>query len=107
MKTITIIRKNFLMVVALATVIGFSAFKMAETTKSEDSQSQFWFAMDASGETPLPGPISSVDEICPDKEEQANCARLYNANQTTGSGNSRTVIPSEINNEVDHRTRVD
>jgi hypothetical protein len=30
MKTITIIRKNFLMVVALATVIGFSAFKMAE-----------------------------------------------------------------------------
>lgn len=102
-----IIKKNILAIVAVATITGFSAFKLAEHKDSEATQSQFWFAMDAAGTTPLPGPLSNVDELCPEQAEEPNCARLYNANQTTGSGNSRTVIPSEIDNEVDHRTRVE
>ncbi|TDQ81698.1 hypothetical protein [Sphingobacterium yanglingense] len=104
MKIIQFIKKNFFAVALTATLTGFGMYAIANGLKS-DVQAEYWFLMDATGTTPLTGEVNEVDLPCPDNNAEPNCARKYLASQTTGSGASRTVIPSEINKHKDFRTR--
>lgn len=98
------LKMNLFAIIALVIAGVTMSFKMADKS-SDIVANQYWFEMNAAGTTPLPGPLEDVDEVCPSKATTPNCARLYNESQTTGSGSSRTVISSQINNQVDHRTR--
>ncbi|KGE12679.1 hypothetical protein [Sphingobacterium deserti] len=103
MKLLNKIKKLVAAGAALA-IIGFSAFAMSNNDK-EAIQEQYWFEMNAAGTTPVPGPVDPADLPCEQQLTTPNCARLYNASQTTGTGSSRAVITSQINNHVSFRTR--
>lgn len=64
MKLLNFIKKNVLLVAAFATVIGFSAFKTIELSKSQ--QDKYWFDVDEQGN------ISSIsttpDPACQDND---------------------------------------
>lgn len=92
------------MVAAVAIAAVTMSFKMAEKP-SATVGTKYWFQMNAAGTTPLQGPISNVDALCPDQLEQPDCARLYDESQTTGTGSSRTVIAGQINNYEDFRSK--
>lgn len=97
------LKTNLLLIIAMVIGATTMAFELSDN-RSPETANQYWFAMDAQGTTPL-HPLDDVDEECPIKGLKADCARLYEESQTTGSGSTRTVIPAQINNHVDFRTR--
>jgi len=68
-------------------------------------QSTYWFQMDSSGETPTTTQLPDPSSLCPDKDEEPNCARQYNASQTEIVGGVRQVKPAEVDNHIDFRSR--
>ncbi len=92
--------------IAFVAFAGFSAFAVVNTESEIPAQeNQYWFNMNSAGNTPLPGEVAQNNLPCAEKNEVADCARRYSESQTTGSGASRTVIPSQINNHNDYRSR--
>ncbi|WP_185210797.1 hypothetical protein [Sphingobacterium mizutaii] len=98
------LKVNLLMITALAIGAVTMSFKMFDKPSSTVA-AKYWFQMNAAGTTPLQGPITNVDDLCPNQLEQPDCARLYDETQTTGTGSSRTVKPAEINNHEDFRSK--
>ncbi len=88
---------------ALALVAG--SFFIADAMAKNLFQTTYWFQMDSSGETPTTTQLPDPNSLCPDKDEEPNCARQYNASQTEIVGGVRQVKPSEVDNHIDFRTR--
>ena len=97
-------KKYALVIVAVVMVLTASAFVITNTSDTE-SQSTYWFLMDASGSSVTSTQVSNPDNLCPDKLEDPDCAREYSESQTEIIGGMRQVKASEVNNHIDFRSK--
>ncbi|WP_159522987.1 hypothetical protein [Sunxiuqinia indica] len=97
-------KKYALVIVAVVMVLTASAFVITNTSNTE-SQSTYWFLMDASGSSVTSTQVSNPDNLCPDKLEDPDCAREYTESQTEIIGGVRQVKASEVNNHIDFRSK--
>ncbi len=97
-------KKYALVIVAVIMVLTASAFVISNKSNSE-SETSYWFLMDASGTSVTTTQLSDPDELCPDKYEDANCAREYSESQTEIIGGVRSVKASEVDNHTDFRSK--
>lgn len=95
---------NFIAIIGMMVAIGTVAFTAPK--ENMKTAEKYWFLVDSSGD-PLPGPIdvNLLDEECPDKLSEPDCAKQYDATNTEMSGGTRQVIPTEIDEYEDHRTK--
>ncbi|MBD1431773.1 hypothetical protein H8B06_02965 [Sphingobacterium sp. DN00404] len=90
-------------VFGLFMIVG--AAETEEYTDAKEAQTTYWFQMNAAGDEPTTTQLTNPNSICPDKFEEADCARQYNASQTEVVGGVRQVKSAEVDNHIDWRTK--
>jgi len=89
----------------LTFVFGVFMIVGAMEKNTYKAQTSYWFQMNAAGDEPTTTQLSNPNSICPDKFEEADCARQYNASQTEVVGGVRQVKSAEVDNHIDWRTK--
>ncbi|MGV8092837.1 MAG: hypothetical protein AB2L24_13350 [Mangrovibacterium sp.] len=96
-------KKYIIAVIAVVMVVIASAFMTGKSNSMQETT--YWFLMDEAGTSVTTTQIEDPDELCPDKLEDPDCARLYNESQTEIVLGIRTVKTSEIGSYQDFRSK--
>src|SRR5690606_40270649 len=81
----------------LTFVFGVFMIVGAMEKNTYKAQTSYWFQMNAAGDEPTTTQLSNPNSICPDKFEEADCARQYNASQTERSEEHTSELQSREN----------
>jgi len=99
------IKISIFAVLAIVMGIAASAFTEANTNvHPKTTETTYWFLMDATGQQVTTTQVSDPTPLCP-KKIQPDCARKYNESQTEVVGGVRQVKASQVNAEIDFRTK--
>ncbi len=99
------IKISIFAVLAIVMGIAASAFTKANTnTIPKSTETTYWFLMDATGQQVTTTQVSDPTPLCP-KKIQPDCAREYNESQTEVVGGVRQVKASQVNAEIDFRSK--
>ncbi|WP_140938677.1 hypothetical protein [Sphingobacterium lumbrici] len=95
--------KNAMPLIALG-IASASYLMMSFGINPEKADDQFWFEVNSSNQP------TQVLEEGPDPEcetlEEPDCAKLYNEEDTEGTGSNRTVIPGHEANYVNYVSKI-
>ncbi|MDE3184847.1 MAG: hypothetical protein KGM16_15660 [Bacteroidota bacterium] len=99
------IKMSIFAVIAIVMGIAASAFTEANTKAlPKTTETTYWFLMDASGTNVTTTQVSDPSTLCPAKI-LPDCAREYNESQTEIVGGVRQVKSSQVNAEIDFRSK--
>lgn len=96
MKAISFIKTNLLAILALATIVGFSSFKLWET--STQSTITLYFEGDTDSATEVADASYWVENSSPPtcSGDQKACSMTVNVNDVIGSTGNRELNPARI-----------
>lgn len=101
--------KHKLMLPILAAIVGVaaSAFTVVSKNTNEHSKAEttYWFEMAPDGTTVTTTQVSDPNSICPNQLTKPDCLREYNESQTEIVNGIRQVKASEVENEIDFRSK--
>lgn len=93
----------------LAAIVGVAASAFTIIPKNVKNHSKvattYWFEMAPDGTTVTTTQVSDPNSICPDHLTDPNCLREYNESQTEVVNGTRQVKSSEVDNEIDYRSK--
>lgn len=90
--------------IAIVMGIAASAFTVVHTNVRPKAENTYWFLMDASGTQVTTTQVTDPSTLCPAKIAP-DCAREYDESQTEIVGGVRQVKSSQVNSEIDFRSK--